>query len=471
MHHPLWTARCLTLLLTCLTLQVQTLVLRDRHRKGGVEYNGPESCSQLLDQGTHYTVRVSVGTPPQQMDLIADTGNSFPVIVQQCSCKNSTDYFVECKESEKCFAGAESSSYVAPKKFAPHLGLGFGVGQIVATAATDVVRVGRVSTVMEQGLLLIVRRGFTPVYNFEGILGLGVPAWADSSELPTNSSEPSLDSAQVGSSVRLPSFLEVAKVNSFSLCFRPGQGGALRFKPGAMPKMLQQVGRNNWALSLMGFSSGSSSAPIRICNPDSKKSDAVSPCAAIPDSGTTHIMGPKEDVESILADLCIRWPRCEKFKAEEKTSSASAFRKLLWDCRGWMTQEDGIRELPSLFIHVQGGDGEKEVLEITAASYVYETFMSWAPDSPKCAPSFDTYALNTERHGAAWILGSPLFYEYQVSFKLRPPSLGFSKTTCKLCDAAATTLISTEGMNHSLHLPRRLYGETRAPNIDVNDAL
>jgi len=459
--------RYLALPLACLTLQVQGLVMRDRLHIGGAGSSGSESCSKLANEGTHYTVEVGVGTPPQQMDLIADTGNSFPVVVQQCSCKDSKDYFVECKKTEKCFAGAKSSSYVAPKLTAPHIGLGFGVGSIVAAPATDVVRVGQgVSATMDKGLLLIVRRGFTTTYDFEGILGLGVPAWSQS-----KSSEPDLESAPIGSSVRLPSFLEVARDNTFSLCFNPGQAGALRFNPDTMPRMLKQIGRHNWALSLTGFSAGSTSSPISVCSPDSKKSGALSPCAAIPDSGTTHIMGPKADVERILGDLCTQWPRCAAYKAKQLGSSAKAFRSVLWDCRTWMTEKDGMREVPSLFIHVQGGDGEKEVLEITAMSYVYETFLAWAPEDPKCAPSFASYSFNTKKHGAAWILGTPLFYEYQVAFKLRSPSIGFGKTACKLCGAEKTALISNRGVNRTMHLPRRMYGQPRSPSIDVNREL
>lgn len=462
----LWIQRCLALLLACSTLQVQTLVTRDHIHIGGAGRSGSESCSNLANEGTHYTVEVGVGTPPQQMDLIADTGNSFPVVVQPCSCKDSKDYYVECKKTEKCFAGAKSSSYVAPKLTAPHIGLGFGVGSIRASVATDVVRVGQVSAKMDKGLLLIVRRGFTTTYDFEGILGLGVPAWSQS-----KSPEPDVESAPIGSSVQLPSFLEVARDNTFSLCFNPGRGGALRFNPDTMPRMLSQIGRHNWALSLTGFSAGKSGAPISVCSPDSIKSGALSPCAAIPDSGTTHIMGPKADVERILGDLCTQWPRCAEYKRKQPGSSAKAFKSLLWDCRTWMTQKDGMREVPSLFIHVSGGDGEKEVLEITAMSYVYETFLAWAPESPKCAASLDTYSFNTKKHGAAWILGTPLFYEYQVAFKLRPPSIGFGKTVCKLCHAKKTALISNEGVNRTMLLPRRMYGRPRLPSIDVNREL
>jgi hypothetical protein len=458
-----WTQRYLALLLSCLSLQVQTLVLRDHVHVGGSGHKSSESCSKLVNAGTHYTVKVAVGTPPQQMDLIADTGNSFPVIVQQCSCRDSKDYFVECKTTEKCFAGSNSSSYVAPSPFAPHLGLGFGVGSIVATAATDVVRVGRVSAEMKKGLLLIVRRAFTTTYDFEGILGLGVPAW--SQEKQANRSDPDLKKAPIGSSVQLPSFLEVAKVNTFSMCFTIGQGGALRLNPDTMPRMLQQVGKNNWALSLMGFSAGSSSASISVCNPDSKASGAVSACAAIPDSGTTHILGPAKDVERIKADLCTQWPRCAEFKEQGSDNASMAFTRLLWDCRSWMTEGKGISEVPSLFVHAQGGDGEKEVLEITAMSYVYDTFLEWAPDQPHCEAGFDTYAFNTMKHGAAWILGTSLFYEYQVAYKLRPPSIGFSKSACKLCGGEAAALIST------MHLPRRINGKPRLPSIDKNGEL
>eukprot|EP00419_Tripos_fusus_P057660 CAMPEP_0172908712 /NCGR_PEP_ID=MMETSP1075-20121228/181313_1 /TAXON_ID=2916 /ORGANISM="Ceratium fusus, Strain PA161109" /LENGTH=55 /DNA_ID=CAMNT_0013766541 /DNA_START=142 /DNA_END=305 /DNA_ORIENTATION=- len=38
-----------------------------------------------------------------------------------------------------------------------------------------------------------------------------------------------------------------------------------------------------------------------------------SPCGIIPDSGTTTIRGPKEQVEALETDICGKWEKCRKY--------------------------------------------------------------------------------------------------------------------------------------------------------------
>merc|ERR1719261_1569549 len=87
--------------------------------------------------------------------------------------------------------------------------------------------------------------------------------------------------------------------------------------------MLKQVGRRHWTLSLVGMSAGSSSAQINVCSGKSEDAGKDSPCAAIPDSGTTHNMGPKKDIDQILADVCDQWPRCQQFKKDPPHSETT----------------------------------------------------------------------------------------------------------------------------------------------------
>jgi len=444
-------------LLVFLAGRSQTLLLKDNIRRQGVDHDSAESCSVLANQGTHYTVEVNVGSPPQKFDLVADTG-SIALIVESCECQKQS----LCKPTEKCFVGDDSLSYVGPKPTDPLLLLKYGTGDIIASAATDVVQVGEVSTKMKSGVLLMVKRMFMTEYDFEGLLGLGVPSWAGSSKSSANSSSPSLsdDNLKAGMRVRPRSFLETAGVMMFSMCFRPGLGGALRLNSPAAPRMLKQVGRRHWSLNLNGISAGSPTAPVSIC--DRTEPGHSSPCAAIPDSGTTNIMGPKKDIERIFADICARWPRCQKFAAERDISHAEAFKHVLWDCPGWMTPEEGVGEVPSVFFHLGGTDGETETVEITAMSYVYES--TSAAGHRVCLPSFDTWQFDTKIHGPACILGTPLFYEYQVTFGLEPPSIGFSKEACHLCDDQTTSLALSNKV-------RIMNGKPRLPNIDVREGL
>jgi hypothetical protein len=373
-------------------------------------------------------------------------------------CREVTE---ECKESEKCFIGTnKSSTFVGPKDNASLLQLSFGSGDIMGVAATDVVSVGKVSVKMVGGLLLMVKRELDMTQDFEGILGLGVPSWAEKG-----------DSETIGkkwnATFELPRFLEVAGIDMFTVCFRADTDGALRLNPPAMDGMLKQVGRHHWSLSLEGLSIGNSSAPVSACNPASKPADSVSPCAAIPDSGTTNILGPQKDIEQIFVDMCARWPRCQNFESEG--NEFSKFEQVLYACQDWATEEHSLNEIPSLFVHLKAADGKTQVLELTGKSLVYGT--ANMDGRVACFPSLSAFDFPTKSHGPAWILGTPLFYEYQVGFGLQPPSLGFSKEPCQLCDEQAPPLLMNTTLGHSFHRPRIVYGKPRLPDIDITQGL
>jgi len=442
---------------------VQAVVLREQHRRAwslrGRE--NVESCSKLTNQLTHYTVEIDVGTPPQKFDVVADTGSN-NVIVQSCLCREITE---ECVESEKCFVGTnKSSTFVGPEANASLVKMTFGSGDIIAVVATDVVSVGKVRAIMDKGLMLMVKRELAMSQNFEGILGLGVPSWADPLDA---SSKPA--GRLANETFKIPQFLEAAAVDTFSICFRADGDGALRLNPPTPIGMLKQVGRRHWSLSLEGFSVGSATMPVSVCHPESKQADSVSPCAAIPDSGTTHILGPGKDIDQIFADTCTRWPRCEKFKSEQNLPSEQAFQQVLYKCQDWMTEKHGLGEVPSMFVHLKSADGETQVLELTAMSFVFGTLT--AEGNTVCYPSFSAFDFPTRSHGPAWILGTPLFFEYQVAFGLRIPSLAFSKTPCELCAGSANPLLMNTTLTLPVNRPRMVHGRPRFPDIDISEEL
>lgn len=85
---------------------------------------------------------------------------------------------------------------------------------------------------------------------------------------------------------------------------RPGKPGTLRFEPPPAPKMLKHAGIHHWGLAFEGISVGSESAPVAICNPKSKKAGQKAVCGAIPDSGTTLMMGPQAQIYALYTDTC-----------------------------------------------------------------------------------------------------------------------------------------------------------------------
>ncbi|CAE8592124.1 unnamed protein product, partial [Polarella glacialis] len=121
----------------------------------------------------------------------------------------------------------------------------------------------------EQGLL------------FEGVLGLG----------PARNRSASVESEGDGlPAIASRSFPELAELGQLSLCFhRDGADGVLRYGSSAVPKRavaLSSVGKAHWALGFGGISIGGSTMPVQFCGGSSTAS-----CTALPDSGTTLMMG------------------------------------------------------------------------------------------------------------------------------------------------------------------------------------
>eukprot|EP00930_Biecheleria_cincta_P059397 TRINITY_DN45141_c0_g1_i1.p1 TRINITY_DN45141_c0_g1~~TRINITY_DN45141_c0_g1_i1.p1 ORF type:complete len:554 (-),score=115.76 TRINITY_DN45141_c0_g1_i1:63-1724(-) len=257
------------------------------------------SCSPLKNHGAFSTVEVLVGTPAQKFDLVADTGSN-DVIVQSCICQESG--FCP-KEFGKCFRGTnKSTSFVMhhqdqgdANKLRGML-LSFGSGQIMALPATDMVQVGNQRATMDESLLLMVKQALQMSGQFEGILGLGRPQRGGQNKT-------------LG---EVPGFLEKAKVDRFSMCFKEKGDGVLDLNTLPTKGAMGSVGALHWGVDFQGVSVGSAEHKVLFCSPDSKKQGQQTACGFIPDSGTTLMMGPEKQILSLYDDLCSRWDRCKK---------------------------------------------------------------------------------------------------------------------------------------------------------------
>merc|ERR1719387_3256750 len=93
-------------------------------------------------------------------------------------------------------------------------------------------------------------------------------------------------------------FLESAGIGHFSLCFndaeKPDAGGVLRLGTEPMPNALPSAGKAHWALGFEGISVGDAAADVVFCSPSNMPAGQETPCGAIPDSGSTAFMAPKE---------------------------------------------------------------------------------------------------------------------------------------------------------------------------------
>jgi len=150
-------------------------------------------------------------------------------------------------------------------------------------------------------------------------------------------------------------------------------------------------------------------------------------------------------------------------------SASHAFQSLLYNCSTWKTNETGINEVPSVFFNV-GGPGNQQTLEITPWAYIIETMQHEYKKQVKyllgiipvtvavptnkmrkvCVPSFGVQEYNTKVNGPVWILGSPLFYQYNVGYDLSGPSLSFMNETCGSCNETRPSFLSSQKQLHSI---------------------
>jgi len=333
-------------------------------------------------------------------------------------------------------------------------------------------------------------------------------------------------------------FLEQAGVGQFSMCFNDGADGVLRIgeEPKHDKKSLGGMGTQHWGVDFRGVTVGHAETkethkPI-FCSAVNMSKDQKSPCGAIPDSGTTVMMGPASHMKTLLEGICDSWPRCKSnytklIEAEKKAedvmketwginpfdmkvmNKTDILQLLLMDCDSWMGKEHGLKEMPDLHFHVRGHDGTAQALKIPANAYVMEAsgedavstmsllkgvgnFSSNIPvDEIKkgkkvCMPAFGTMEYNTKDNGPVWILGTPIFYEYVVGYDMnsKPPSMSFesqAKRPCGSCSGGGEINMVATGEVEStvesltseftMRMPRRIEGPPRLPNIDIKQPL
>lgn len=467
------------------------------------------TCSPLTNHGdAFFTVPLCVGTPPQCFEVIADTGSNH-VIVPSCPAESGV----------KCFHGHRSSSFVLPDS---HIStpLSFDSGDIAADIATDVVKVGGLSASMNQGVLLLTNRTELEIEaRFPGILGLGAPLslssflqQASAAMVPFGEAGPgsvqnilciafpdmcrkggqprqSQSSGNLVTAMNLgeasnPLFLKQAGIASFSICARGNsQQGAFRMNIPPLAKPLSNVGKLHWGLNFQGLSVGEGASPAIFCGPDSKKPEMDSPCSIIPDSGSTMIMGPYQDVANLEDNLCAKWPRCATLAESQKTRpSAILFRAVLNNCSEWLG-DDGFSEIPSVFLHIKAADGVTRPFELTSWAWlaqkliqdggvretVSEQVIPHSGGTLICLSSFQGIPEDhgTPSNGPTWIFGAPLFFDYNVKYEMQSRHMELEQGECAPCSPEGEdTNLMTKQKTRS-RVPRTMQGNPRIPYIDM----
>jgi len=244
-----------------------------------------------------------------------------------------------------------------------------------------------------------------------------------------------------------------------------------------------------------------------LCDPSSMGPQQDTPCGAIPDSGTTSIMGPPIGILKLFAKICDAWPRCvrttKRVKVLKRINPFVAIRfKAIFFMRLIKTCEKfDLKELPKIKFQLTGAtDGEVQMVELAGWHYIMETtftgynfalqhlteilpkkeraslLQASSETSAKriCTPAFGHMPMRTVKNGDVWIMGTPLFYAYSVHYNMKAkgrPSMSFvsnSKTPCGSCESGADLMADDSAENGH---PRFVDGPWRLPSFDIQDEM
>jgi hypothetical protein len=246
--------------------------------------------------------------------------------------------------------------------------------------------------------------------------------------------------------------------------------GALRMNLPPFEEPIANIGVLHWGFDFRGFSVGERGGAPRegsvVGGTETMQEGMDSPCGIIPDSGSTFIMGPAEQVSQLEASICSEWPRCRA----SGTPSSYLFKKVLSNCSAWLTEHSGLEEVPSLFFRVRGTQGGEKQFELTSWAWVNEQEVAGLFGPAKvCTSALGTMEYATQKNGPIWIFGSPLFYEYEVGYDLQSRQISLHSGGCAGCptseadDHGPVSLASSVARGRR---PRPMQGTPRAPYID-----
>eukprot|EP00927_Polykrikos_kofoidii_P086592 TRINITY_DN9748_c0_g1_i1.p1 TRINITY_DN9748_c0_g1~~TRINITY_DN9748_c0_g1_i1.p1 ORF type:complete len:721 (-),score=123.26 TRINITY_DN9748_c0_g1_i1:34-2196(-) len=202
-----------------------------------------------------------------------------------------------------------------------------------------------------------------------------------------------------------------------------------------------------------------------------------------------RIMGPAAHIGPHMQPM----PGAHPLSKEAPTKHAT-FVKILHDCHSWMHNSSGLDELPPIHLHVAGKGGKNlTALKLPGSGYVLELMedqLQYAmtklfgvvpvvlsrPTGEKkkiCNPAFGVMNFKTEKNGPVWILGTPIFYQYQVGYDLAKSgaSISFSQETCGTCEPSrGAALFQGEGVEtrSGPRPPRFVSGPFREPSYDLS---
>lgn len=224
-----------------------------------------------------------------------------------------------------------------------------------------------------------------------------------------------------------------------------------------------------------------------------------------PDSGTTLLMGPQTHIATLFEEICDDWPRCVQEAADlgiGADKKAELFELILANCSAWIdpNNQNALDELPELHFHLRGSAGSSQTttLQFRGHDYIemgamdlndttstlatrktlkaepYTNFLArqdfaTTTNTTVCVPAFGSMDYDTTTNGPVWILGTPLFYAFTVSYDLgaSPPAVQLSTDTCTACSSNLLEEGHTETRARA-RMPRRIQGKARGPTKELS---
>ena len=338
-----------------------------------------------------YTVEVAVGSPPQYLDAVPDTG-SFELILASTGCDGCAPH--------KLFDRSKSSSFQPRGDIVE---THFGQGRVRSQVHYDQLTLGQV-TVPRQSVLLMQQnelRGFAEA-SYDAVMGLGMQNNARSNDTDL-------------------SLMSEMGTHTAMVCYgqRDGDPGRLQLGggiPGLNYVEMPVIGDLHWALRLDGVSVGGGA---------NLGCDGPPHCSAIIDSGTSLIAVPAATLDQLLLTIGDVNPDCSNIDSLPTLHLQMGAHTL---------------ELPPQLYVAKLKDVEEEQ---TVGWGMFKFPFKTGRLVEACLPLFMEMDMTTALHGPVWILGMPFLRAYSATFNRESRQIGLAQLplgsdVCTHCNDAPT---------------------------------
>ena len=265
----------------------------------------PSTCVPMTNQGhgAYYSSSVSVGTPPQRLGVIPDTG-SYDLLLDSTYCDG-----LPCRMHTQFNANISISA----SNPAGHLAMehtAYGQGGVDSVAWRDTVRLGSLTAENVDVLLMLDSqlRGYDrPESGFDGIMGLG-------------------RRNVTASDITQTALLTSLGVRRFTMCMgsMTGRGGRLELNSGPLEHQFEssflpatKAARNAWATPMTTASAGE----VEINLSAGCMLAQYGACPTIIDSGTTLLAFPRLVHNAIQQGIDRACPGCLEALQQGETCS------------------------------------------------------------------------------------------------------------------------------------------------------